>query len=912
MLEKHYNSKIIEQKITDSWDKKKAFLAGKGAEPFCIVMPPPNITGSLHIGHALNSTIQDIVVRFERMRKKNVLWQPGLDHAGIATQMVVERQLDEKNQPSRLEMGRESFVKKIWEWRDESGGLIVQQLRRLGISCDWSRERFTMDEGISKAVRKVFTQLYKEGLIYKDKRLVNWDPKFKTAISDLEVESIEQDGNLWYFRYPLENTKYDPEDSKSYIVIATTRPETMLGDVAIAVHPSDERYKHLIGKNALLPIIGRKLPIIADEYVEPEFGTGAVKITPAHDFNDFEIGRRHHLKPINILDYDANLSLDKNEDFFCNLDISSEKLISFVKEFHGLERNEARKKLTQSLESQTYLSHVEKHKHMVPFGDRSQVVIEPFLTEQWYVNAQILAQPAIKAVREKTTNFIPQNWEKTYFQWMENIQPWCISRQLWWGHRIPAWYGPDGHIFVEETEKKALEVAREYYNQKNVTLTQDEDVLDTWFSSALWPFSTLNWPQENNDLKTYYPTALLVTGFDIIFFWVARMMMMGLHFIGEVPFKKIYVHALVRDKFGAKMSKSKGNVIDPLVLMDEYGADALRFTLAVMAAQGRDVKLDPKRIEGYRNFATKLWNASRFSQMNGAYLSQDFKPESVKYAVNSWILTLLSQTIYKVTLSIEDCKFNEASQEVYHFVWGTFCDWYIELSKPILLDKQHEDHAETKNVIAFCLNEIYKLLHPFMPFITEELWQIVTIASTESYEAKSSLLALSEWPNLKYNNEKAVDEISALISFISDIRSIRKEMNVPASAMLLVVMEEVDDRLKNIILTYEKLLSRLARIEKISWDKGNSKKSAHCTLLTPLGNISYRLPLEEFIDFEKEKSRLLKEKEKLEANLSKLNSRLNNKKFLENASPYVIEADKTLLKELQIAYEKNRMALTRF
>ncbi len=628
MLDKNYQPQNFEGDVYRAWEDARAFAAGRGdretARPFTIVIPPPNVTGSLHMGHALNNTLQDVLVRFERMRGRDVLWQPGTDHAGIATQMVVERQLMERGEPNRRELGREKFIKRIWQWKEESGNTIVGQLKRLGASCDWSRLRFTMDEGLSRAVRKVFVELHRAGLIYKDKRLVNWDPELLTAISDLEVEQIEIKGHLWHLRYPIEGMTFDPEDPATFIVVATTRPETMLGDSAVAVHPEDERYTHLVGKNVILPIVGRRIPIIADEYSDPEKGSGAVKITPAHDFNDFEVGRRHGLPMINILSKDARLSLQPNPEFTQGVD-RTPQLDAMILEYNGVFRFAARNMIVDRLESEGLLEKIEPHVHAVPHGDRSGAVIEPFLTDQWYVDAATMAKPAIEAVKRGRTTFVPRNWESTYFHWMENIQPWCISRQLWWGHQIPAWYGPDGEIFVAEDAAGAKAAAKEHYG-KDVPLKRDEDVLDTWFSSGLWPFSTLGWPDKTPEVARYYPTDVLVTGFDIIFFWIARMMMMGLHFMEEVPFRTVYIHALVRDEKGQKMSKSKGNVIDPLELIDTYGADALRFTLAAMAAQGRDIKLAGSRVEGYRNFATKLWNASRFAEMNDCVPQADFDP----------------------------------------------------------------------------------------------------------------------------------------------------------------------------------------------------------------------------------------------------------------------------------------------
>src|SRR5947208_2501111 len=646
MIDKTYQPSAVEGRIYAMWEEAGAFRGGRperqDAKPYCIVIPPPNVTGSLHMGHALNNTLQDVLARFERMRGRDVLWEPGTDHAGIATQMVVERQLMERQEQPRRVLGREKFLEKVWAWEAEAWGTITAQVKRLGASCAWSRERFTMDEGLSRAVRKVFVELYRGGLIYKDKRLVNWDPKLLTAISDLEVQQVEVKGHLWHIRYPLEGARFDPNDTATFITVATTRPETMLGDVAVAVHPEDERYRQLVGKHAILPLVGRRIAIIADEYSDPEKGTGAVKITPAHDFNDFEVGRRHQLPLVNILDAEAHLNLAGNEAFLRDVPRSAE--LDATLTYHGLDRFVARKEIVRRLEASDQLAKTEAHAHTVPHGDRSAVVIEPFLTDQWYVDAKTLAQPAIAAVRAGRTVFVPRNWAATYFDWMENIQPWCISRQLWWGHQIPAWYGPDGKVFVAETEAEAVGRAIAYYVEKETItaeqghdmaadpakrqgfITRDEDVLDTWFSSALWPFSTLGWPDETPDVARHYPTTVLVTGFDIIFFWVARMMMMGLHFMKEAPFPDVYIHALVRDEKGAKMSKSKGNVIDPLHLIDDYGADALRFTLAAMAAQGRDIKLAPQRVEGYRNFATKLWNACRFAEMNGCVLPAGFDP----------------------------------------------------------------------------------------------------------------------------------------------------------------------------------------------------------------------------------------------------------------------------------------------
>src|SRR5215216_2731564 len=803
MIEKNYQPADIESRMTRIWEESGAFKAGrperKEAAPFTIVIPPPNVTGSLHMGHALNNTLQDILCRFERMRGRDVLWQPGTDHAGIATQMVVERQLMERQEPGRRDMGRAKFLERVWQWKAESGGVIVNQLKRLGASCDWSRERFTMDEGLSRAVVKVFVELHREGLIYKDKRLVNWDPKLLTAISDLEVQQVELKGSLWYLRYPIEGKTFSPDDPSTFVAVATTRPETMLGDTAVAIHPDNERIGHLIGQHVILPLVGRRIPIIGDDYADPEKGSGAVKITPAHDFNDFEVGKRHGLPQINVFDREGCMALVDNEDYLRGL---PEGAMQLAEELNNVDRFAARKKIVARLEDFGFVEKIEPNVHMVPHGDRSGVVIEPYLTDQWYVDARTLAQPAIAAVRSGATSFGPKNWEKTYFEWMENIQPWCISRQLWWGHQIPAWYGPDDKVFVAETEDEALAEALAYYVVNDVLtqeeadkiaessdrrasfLKRDEDVLDTWFSSALWPFSTLGWPEETRELKRYYPTNTLVTGFDIIFFWVARMMMMGLHFMKEVPFDTVYIHALVRDERGAKMSKSKGNVIDPRALIDDYGADALRFTLTAMAAQGRDIKLSTQRVEGSRNFATKLWNAARFAEMNDARMVPGFDPRLATETLNKWIAHELAKTGQEITAAIEGYKFNEAAGAAYRFVWNVYCDWYLELVKPVLTGPDTAAKLETRAMVAWVRDEILKLLHPFMPFLTEELWRV----TAEGASPRANLLTLGAWPAHEgLDNPAAEAEIGWVVDLVTAIRSIRAEMNiVPATPLLLV------------------------------------------------------------------------------------------------------------------------------
>ena len=782
-LEKNYNPSAVEAKLYAQWEKEKSFecdlsrskLKPEGSqEPYSIVIPPPNVTGSLHMGHALNNTLQDILIRFNRMRGKDALWQPGMDHAGIATQMVVERQLAEKD--IRLDRGygipqdgitlinRQKFTANVWEWKAESGGTIVQQLRRLGSSCDWSRERFTMDEGLSNAVRRVFVSLYKEGLVYRDKRLVNWDPKFHTAISDLEVEQREEDGHLWYFDYPLAD-----EESK-FITVATTRPETLLGDTAVAVHPDDTRYTNLIGSNVRLPLANRLIPIIADGYSDPEKGSGAVKITPAHDFNDFEVGQRHQLPMINVFDVSANMNETTPE------------------EFRGLDRFLAREKVVAAMDNLGLLNKIEDNPMTVPYGDRSGVVIEPRLTDQWYVDAVTMAKPAIEAVKHGTTKFVPKQWENTYFEWMRNIQPWCISRQIWWGHQIPAWYGPDGKVFVAEDIETVQAEANLYYS-KAVELTQEEDVLDTWFSSALWPFSTLGWPEQTPELARYYPTNVLVTGFDIIFFWVARMMMMGLHYMKEVPFDTVYIHALVRDEKGQKMSKSKGNVLDPLDIIDKYGADTLRFTLTAMAAQGRDIRLSPGRIEGYRNFITKLWNAARYAELNECKSNPDFDPNSCVNTVNKWIVFSAADTEKKVSVALEEYRFNDAANAIYQFIWHSFCDWYLEFTKPVLLGEDREAIKETRATMGWVLDQILLILHPMAPFVTEELWKELA----GNVKRKTSLIK-APWPQIDSSkfDKSATAEMNWVIELISKIRAVRAEMKISAKSTTGLQVKGVD------------------------------------------------------------------------------------------------------------------------
>jgi valyl-tRNA synthetase len=811
-----------------------------------------------------------------------VLWQPGTDHAGIATQMVVERLLMKENKTERRAMGREAFLKRVWQWKEESGGIITKQLRRLGASCDWSRERFTMDDGLSAAVRKVFVQLYKEGLIYKDKRLVNWDPVFETAISDLEVETRDTKGAMWSFAYPLVD---GPVDGITEIVISTTRPETMLGDGAVAVHPSDERYKNLIGKLVRLPIAERHIPIIADEYPDPEFGTGAVKITGAHDFNDFEVARRHNIPLIVLMDKKARM-------------ISSPEN-NVPEHYHGVDRFKAREMVLAEIEELGFLRGKEDKLIPQPFGDRSNVVVEPMLTEQWYVNAAEMAKPAIAAVDKGDTVFVPKNWDKTYYEWMNNIQPWCISRQLWWGHQIPAWYGPDGKVFVEETQLAAELAAKRHYGNA-VEITRDEDVLDTWFSSALWPFSTLGWPEETPILKRHYKTDVLVTGFDIIFFWVARMMMMGLHFMKQVPFHTVYIHALVRDEKGQKMSKSKGNVIDPLELMDEFGADALRFTLAAMAAQGRDIKLAKARVEGYRNFGTKLWNAARFAEMNGVKRDPNYDPVAARVTVNRWIAGEASRTRDTVTKAIEDHRYNEAAGALYQFVWNVFCDWYVELIKPILSGTDDAAKTETQASAAWVLDQILLLLHPFMPFVTEELWQQTA--------ARDQWLMEADWPSYKgLGDAKADKEIEWVIAIISEIRSVRAEMNISGGLKIPCVLVGAGQESRRIASAWENEILRLARLSSISFEDRVPRASAQIVL----GEATVALPLEGVINFAAETARLVKEQERIEKELASISGRLNNPGFVAKAPEDVLVETRERKADLEVQKVKTVEALKR-
>jgi valyl-tRNA synthetase len=876
MLDKTFNPHDVESRIYQLWVQSGAFRSGRRpeADPFCIVIPPPNVTGRLHIGHALNNTLQDAVTRFQRMRGKDVLWQPGMDHAGIATQLVVERQLAAKQQ-SRVAMGREKFLEAVWAWKAESGGAILDQLHRLGASADWDRARFTMDEGLSRAVLKVFVTLYNQGLIKKDKRLVNWDPRLQTAVSDLEVESIEMKGNLWYLKYPVDGTD-------EFITVATTRPETMLGDTAVAVHPENPKYKHLIGKQVKLPLCGRLIPIIADEHADPEKGTGAVKITPAHDFDDFEVGKRHNLPMINILTKDGKLNENVPE------------------KYRGLDRFKARDVVLADLEEQGFFEKKEPIVHAVPHDEKTKtVVLEPYLTEQWYLNVKPLAERAIKAVEDGRTKFVPENWTNVYYNWLKNIQPWCISRQLWWGHQLPVWYDDAGKIYVAESEAEAVKQAG------GKTLTRDPDVLDTWFSSALWPFSTLGWPDQTPELKRYYPTNVLITGFDIIFFWVARMMMMGLHFMDEVPFHTVYIHNRVLDEKGVKMSKTKGNVIDPLELIDQYGADALRFTVAIAAGQSKDMRIGPSRVEVNRNFATKLWNAARFCEMNGCDTREDFDPSKVTHTVNKWIVAEAAKTAAEVTDALEAYRFNDAAGAVYHFVWDVFCDWYLEFIKPLLNGTDEGAKAEARMTAAWVRDTILKLLHPFMPYITEELWA----RTVEHLTPRKSLLIEAEWPDLSAVpvSEAARAEMNWVIELVQGVRSVRSEMNVPPSAKIALVLKDASAETKHRLDTHLSILSTLARLSTTGTSDAIPPGSAQFVI----GEAVAALPLGNVIDFGKERARLEKELKKAHDEIARFEAKLANENFVSRAPEEVLQEQRDKLADAQALAVRLKEAVAR-
>lgn len=878
MLEKTFNPGDIESRLYPEWEESGVFsLQLNGGKPaYTIMMPPPNVTGSLHMGHALNHTLQDIIVRWKRMAGFDVLWQPGTDHAGIATQMLVERQLT-KDGISRKEIGREEFLKHVWKWKEHYGGTIVSQLRRLGISPDWSRERFTMDEGLNKAVKKVFIDLYKKGLIFKDNRLVNWDPKLLTAVADLEVNNVETKGTMWQIHYPLE--------AGGFITVATTRPETILGDTGIAVHPNDERYKHLIGQYAVVPIVGRKILIVGDEYTDPEKGTGCVKITPAHDFNDFEVAKRHNLPAIDIFNIHACLNENAPE------------------EYQGLDRFEARRVIIERLESEGLLAGMEEIIHALPYSERSEAIIEPRLTDQWYVDAHTLAQPAIKAVEDGRLKLVPEQWENTYFQWLRNIQPWCISRQLWWGHRIPAWYGPDKKVFVADSQEEAQQQALAHYG-KSVELVQDEDVLDTWFSSALWPFSTLGWPDKTDALKQCYPGDLLITGHDIIFFWVARMVMMGIEFMGDIPFHTVYFTAMVRDEKGQKMSKTKGNVVDPLDFIDIYGADALRFSLAALAGPGRNVNFSKSQMEGYRNFATKLWNAARFCEHHKCELDLNFKPENCTLAINRWIIAEVQKLGQYMVKQLDNYRFDEACACLYQFIWGKFCDWYVEFTKPIFFGENELLKAETRAAAAWTLGQILHLLHPFMPYITEELWQDLS---------GGQKLISAQWPTYADSNAKAIfkdnsaqEGVEWVIAMISQIRNTRADMNVPGGAQIPLFYTGQDSRVLNNLNEYGEILSKMARLSEIKLVAADESLVSFL-----VDQATFQLAVGSTINVEAEKQRLSAKLNEVGKEIITLDSKLSREDFVSKAPADVIEKNRSRLAEAMLQKEKLESELVR-
>ena len=916
-MEKTYNPQEIEQRWYKSWEQKDYFApsnpATSTAQPYCIMIPPPNVTGSLHMGHAFQDTIMDALIRYHRMKGDNTLWQAGTDHAGIATQMVVERQLNAQGK-TRHDLGRQAFIEQIWKWKAESGDTITRQLRRMGASLDWSRERFTMDDGLSDAVREVFVRLFEEDLIYRGKRLVNWDPVLHTAVSDLEVVSQEEDGHLWHFRYPL-------ADGSGHVIVATTRPETMLGDTAVAIHPEDERYKHLIGKEIALPLTGRMIPIIADDYVDPEFGSGCVKITPAHDFNDYAIGQRHHLPMINILTEDARLNNTPPV------------------QYRGLDRFEARKKVVADLEALGLLERVQDHKLMVPRGDRSQSIIEPLLTDQWFVKMESLAGPAIKAVEDGDIKFVPDNWKNTYFDWMHNINDWCISRQIWWGHRIPAWYDENGHIYVARTEEEARAEAFLKHG-KECVLTQDTDVLDTWFSSALWPFSTLGWPQKTPELETFYPTNVLVTGFDIIFFWVARMIMMGLKFTGQVPFKEVYIHGLVRDSQGQKMSKSKGNVLDPIDLIDgidlgslvskrtaglmqpgmtakidkatrsefpggiqPFGTDALRFTFAALASTGRDIKFDLNRVEGYRNFCNKLWNAARYVLMNTeGHDCGQHGGDVVQSMADRWILSRLQLTINEVTQAIESYRLDHAAQAIYEFTWNEYCDWYLELSKVVLTnsDSSEAQLRGTRQTLVQVLESLLRLAHPLMPFITEEIWQrAAPLAGVQGETIMRQPYPLKE---MELVNPGVETEMEWVMNFILGVRTIRGEMNISPGKPLPVLLQNGSEKDQRRLTRNSDYLNNLARLESITWLEANAVAPESATAL--VGEMKLLIPMAGLIDKEDELARLNKQIEKIQGDLDRIEGKLSNESFVSRAPEEVVEKERQKVAEMRSSLEK--------
>ena len=871
MQNPNYNHLTIENEIYDYWEKNKFFKPKKNKKKcFSIVIPPPNVTGNLHMGHALNNSIQDLLIRFYRMNGYETLWQPGTDHAGIATQAVVEKQLLEKK-ITKDQLGRNKFIEEVWKWKKESGDQILNQLKKLGCSCDWSRNRFTMDEDLSKAVTKSFVKLYENKLIYKDTKLVNWDTKLETAISDLEVVQKEIQSNLYYIKYKIVG-------EENSITIATTRPETMIGDTALAVNPNDNRYKKFIGKKVLIPLVNREVKVIADNYVSMEQGSGALKVTPAHDFNDFDIGKRHNLEFINILE--KNGKLNKN----------------VPKEFIGLDRFEARTLIIKLLKEKNILGKTESIKNAVPYGDRSNSIIEPLLTEQWFVDAKFLAKKAIEVVKKNKTNFFPNNWSKTYFQWMNNIQPWCISRQLWWGHRIPAWYSKDNKIFVAETEIEAKKKAYKIYKKK-VDLKRDEDVLDTWFSSALWPFATLGWPQKTYELKRFYPTSVLVTGFDIIFFWVARMMLMGNYLIKKEPFSKVYVHALVRDEKGQKMSKSKGNVIDPLDIINKYGADSLRFTLISMAAPGRDVKLSEERLKGYRNFLNKIWNANKFSKLNKCKLSKKLTNKNINLDINKWIYYELNKTNKEVRGYISKFRFDEAARSIYQFVWHFYCDWYIEFLKPIFDSKHKKNLEESRNVASYIQSSILILLHPFIPFFTEKVWLDFDFGSY----FKSPLM-FKDWnlsTKLTPSFNQSYKKIDWLIHLVTNIRSTKVDLDVSPGSFIDISINELNKNRRSIIEDNLNVFKRLGRVSNI-YDSKIDKKGIKIIV----GGESITLHFDQNLDLIRQKQKIFTKVKDLDQKVAVITKKLKNKSFLQNAPKQIIEKDKKALIDYKFALKK--------
>ena len=867
MILDKYNHSEVENRIYSYWEKNKLFHPKKNKKKFSIVIPPPNVTGSLHMGHALNNTIQDLLSRYHRMNNFETLWQPGTDHAGIATQALVEKKLGNEG-IRKNDLGREKFIKKVWEWKKEYGGIIINQLKKLGCSCDWSRNAFTMDDNLSKSVLKVFVDLYNKKIIYKSKKLVNWDTVLKTAISDLEVDQREVNSTLYHIKYPIDSTN-------ETITISTTRPETMLGDTAVAVNPKDNRYKHLVGKKVILPLVGRKIKIIADSYADPEQGTGAVKITPAHDFNDYEVGIRNKLQLLNIFTETGKVNKNAPDDFV------------------GLDRFEARKKVLNQLSNKGLLIKEEKIKNKVPYGDRSNSIIEPFLTEQWFADAKKLSIKAKKIVKSKKIKFFPENWSKTYFQWMNNIEPWCISRQLWWGHQIPAWYGPDKKIFVAINYKEAKKLANKYYKKK-VELIRDPDVLDTWFSSGLWPFATLGWPLKNYYLKNFYPTTVLVTGFDIIFFWVARMIMFGMEFLNKQPFKVVYVHALVRDEHGQKMSKSKGNVIDPLELIEKYSADALRFTLLSMASPGRDVKLSEDRVKGYRNLLNKLWNANNFLIKNKCNFIDIKSPSKIKTNINKWIYTQLLEAKSKIEKNVINYRFDEAARNIYQFVWHSYCDWYLELSKTILYSNDKMSIKEVRNVSGYIFKEILVLMHPFIPFVTEEIW-----LKNKLDKSGKNYLMLSNWVSGKIKKDNDFTNVEKLIKIISEIRSFKNEINVSPGSFIDISLDKITSKNLKFFKDNENILKKLGRINNF-FDKNINKQAASLIINGDL----FKLYFEQNVDLKAIKENLINKQKKYISEINVINARLSNKNFVERAPKHIVEQEKTNYKNLKIDIDK--------